>query len=83
VYGIGVLVVAVLVLAVLGWRARGLPIWLGGALLVVAAVLEARANIFQLFAQANSAGSQLLCVAAIVSCAIGGGVRTPRQGRDP
>jgi arabinofuranan 3-O-arabinosyltransferase len=82
-YGIGVLAVAALVIAVLGWRSRGFPIWLGGVLLVIAAVLEARAGVFQLFAQANSAGSQLLCVAAIVSCAIGGGVRTPRQGRDP
>jgi arabinofuranan 3-O-arabinosyltransferase len=82
-YGIGVLLIAALVIAVLGWRSRGFPIWVGGVLLVIAAVLEARAGVFQVFTQANSAGSQLLCVAAIVSCAIGGGVRAPRQGRDP
>jgi arabinofuranan 3-O-arabinosyltransferase len=82
-YGIGVLAVAALVLAALGWWERGLPVWIGAALLVIAAVLEARADIFHVFVQANSPGSQLLCVAAVVSCAIGAGVRAPRHGRDP
>lgn len=82
-YGVLAVALAALLVGVLGWRHRGVPVWAGGVLLLVAAVLMARANVFNLFAQANSAGSQLLCVSAVVLAAVGGAARRPRQGRDP
>lgn len=82
-YGVLTVGVAWLVLGVLGWRRRGVPVWVGGALLVVAGLLMARADVFHVFAQANSPGSQVLCVAAVVAAAFGGAARRPRQGRDP
>jgi arabinofuranan 3-O-arabinosyltransferase len=82
-YGLLALGLAGLALGLLGWAQRGFPIWVGAVFLLAAGVLDARTTAFTVFTQANSAGSQLLCVAALVVAAIGGASRPPRQGRDP
>jgi arabinofuranan 3-O-arabinosyltransferase len=82
-YGLLALGLAGLALGLLGWGRRGFPIWVGAVFLLAAGVLDARTTAFTVFTQANSAGSQLLCVAALVVAAIGGASRPPRQGRDP
>jgi arabinofuranan 3-O-arabinosyltransferase len=82
-YALVALGLAGLALGVLGWGRRGFPIWVAAVFLLAAGVLDARTTAYTVFTQANSAGSQLLCVAAVVVAAIGGASRPPRQGRDP
>jgi arabinofuranan 3-O-arabinosyltransferase len=60
--------VLMMVLCSLGGR---LPIWAPGALLVAAALIQVEASRLLTFAAANSAGAQLLCVAALVAGSLG------------
>jgi arabinofuranan 3-O-arabinosyltransferase len=50
-----------------------LPAWVPAVLILIPGLMQAQANAFQLFTVANSATSQLLCVAALVIGAVGSG----------
>jgi arabinofuranan 3-O-arabinosyltransferase len=47
------------------------PAWVPAVLILIPGLMQAQANAFRLFAVANSATSQLLCVAALVIGAVG------------
>jgi len=83
VYGVGALIATGTALAVLARTARGVPFWVGAALLILAALSVARSGVYQLFGVANSAMTQLLCLVAIVVAAIGDPVSRTRHGRVP
>jgi hypothetical protein len=83
VYGVGALIATGIALVVLARTARGVPFWVGAALLIVAALSVARSGVYQLFGVANSAMTQLLCLVAIVVAAIGDPVSRTRHGRVP
>jgi hypothetical protein len=47
------------------------PVWVPATLIVIPGLMQAQANAFRLFVVANSATSQLLCVAALVVGVLG------------
>jgi arabinofuranan 3-O-arabinosyltransferase len=75
--------VAVSVGALLISRSRfTLPAWLGGALLIVAALTVTRGARSLIFARQNDSLVQLLCLAALAAGVLAA-CSAPRQGRDP
>ena len=82
-YGLAVLAATLGALALLGRTVRGAPIWVGAGLIVLAALSVARTNSYHVFDVANSAMTQLLCLAAVVTSAVGSSTPARRHGRVP
>jgi arabinofuranan 3-O-arabinosyltransferase len=82
-YGLAVLAATLGALALLGRTVRGAPIWVSAGLIVLAALSVARTSSYHVFDVANSAMTQLLCLAAVVISAVGTSTPVRRHGRVP
>jgi arabinofuranan 3-O-arabinosyltransferase len=76
----GLTLAALAVACVVIWgSARGIPSWFAPLALMVGAVVVASVPSLQLFVEANSDLTQLLCVAALAAVFVGDGASRPKR----